>query len=40
MRRASRAYCVEADDISALFLAMTHDGALLLTADQTPLSAS
>jgi len=23
-------YCVKADDISALFLAMTHDGALLV----------
>jgi len=32
-----RAYCVQADNISALFLAMTHDGALLLAADQAPL---
>jgi len=29
-------YCIQADDISALFLAMTHEGALLLTADQPP----
>jgi len=27
----------EADDINALFLAMTHDGVLLLAAVQTPL---
>ena len=26
---------VQTDDISALFLAMTHEGALLLAADQT-----
>jgi len=37
---ASRAYCVEADDIGALFLAITHEGTLLLVADQTPLMPS
>jgi len=37
--RASDAYCVQADGISALFLAMTHEGALLLARNQPPLSA-
>jgi len=35
--RASDAYCVQADGISALFLAMTHEGALLLARNQPPL---
>ena len=30
----------QADDISALFLATTHEGALLLAADHTPLMLS
>jgi len=31
------AYCIQADNISALFLVMTHEYALLLAADQPPL---
>jgi len=29
--------CVQADNISALLLAMTHEGALLLAANRPPL---
>jgi len=28
--------CIQADNASALFLAMTHEGALLLAAEQLP----
>jgi len=38
--RAVSAYCIEADDISALFLTMTHESTLLLAANQTPLMLS
>jgi len=37
---AIRAYCIQADDISVLYLAMVHVGALLLAADQTLLMLS
>jgi len=30
-------HSLRADDISVLFLAMTHEGALLLAADQSPM---